>query len=988
MKNFFKFYLVLTPLLLIGAFLVPQNAGAVVTNYQTITLSPGWNIISTPKVLSSHEFSVAETSDNFDIYLLDPTSLSGWQTLQGAGQTEFQPLFAYFINNKTGQNQTLQLNYNFNLTPAQRLFQRTLHQGWNAIGIASPDYAISQGVTSVDTNNPDKILHSFLVGDDSIDSVIDFTNGNANLDSPKITDTWLSKTSADMNTLNDFRELKGYGIFVTNTTSNYNGSQNLSLSTQYTLTYNAGANGSITGTSPQIVTSGSNGTAVTAVAAAGYHFVDWSDGSTTNPRTDTNVVSDINVTANFGAITSGTLAITKMTSSPSGNIVDATSNAVLAKYELVATGERIKIQWLRISITTDNVAVGKLRNGAVYANGVQIGSTTDLEAATDTVDITNNYTTFNFGSSLIVDLGSPVTLEVRADIYDNDGTNTSLSGNTVLATIVGGNLNNALGMVTSLTIDTPSSDVSANTLTVATGGITLSKYTAYTNQNAVVPLTNFKLAHFTLTANATEAVNINTIEVDLNSVVSSTNNLYVKLGNNTTSTKSTVGASNNWSVNYTLSAGTTIDVIVYGDVNSSATGTGVASVLISGTTASSATSVNTNNNSVLAGQTITFVTGSLTTAVDGSTPLNQAVAGNQSVTAGKFKFTASNDSYTIKELRFTVAGDAATSAVINSLNIKDGSTVLATIPYNSTSNYFNATGLNVVVPANTSKVLTVGYNLATPYTDGTTITTGKNAQITLSYVKVADSQGTESEPTANRTANYIYIYKTVPTFTASTITGQGANLVSGSAVEIYKLSVAANTQGSIALKQLKFAVAITDGGTESNPTINAMSFFRGSTNITSSVHIQDNSGVSLEGTTSGLNESNATPVYITFDTEEVIPAGTTYTYTLKGTPSGFMGVSGDTDSVVTTIAQDITPAGVSAGTDAIKFYLDATSTAGIQTLNATAAGAGTGADANAIWSDNSGQLHDYTYTGSSSDWFNGYLIDNFPLNSIGINYNN
>ncbi|MGJ8653633.1 MAG: carbohydrate-binding protein [Opitutaceae bacterium] len=71
------------------------------------------------------------------------------------------------------------------------------------------------------------------------------------------------------------------------------------VSSTYTLTYNAGANGSISGTSPQVVNAGGNGSSVTAVADSGYSFVNWSDGSTANPRTDTNVTSDVTVTANF-----------------------------------------------------------------------------------------------------------------------------------------------------------------------------------------------------------------------------------------------------------------------------------------------------------------------------------------------------------------------------------------------------------------------------------------------------------------------------------------------------------------------------------------------------------------------------------------------------------------------------------------------------------------------------------------------------------------
>lgn len=69
----------------------------------------------------------------------------------------------------------------------------------------------------------------------------------------------------------------------------------------HTLTYTAGANGTITGTSPQTVNDGADGTAVTAVANSGFHFVDWSDESTQNPRTDINVTADVTVTANFQA---------------------------------------------------------------------------------------------------------------------------------------------------------------------------------------------------------------------------------------------------------------------------------------------------------------------------------------------------------------------------------------------------------------------------------------------------------------------------------------------------------------------------------------------------------------------------------------------------------------------------------------------------------------------------------------------------------------
>jgi len=77
----------------------------------------------------------------------------------------------------------------------------------------------------------------------------------------------------------------------------------------HTLTYLAGANGSISGVSPQSVSDGGSGTPVTAVPDAGYQFVSWSDGVLTATRTDTNVSTDLTVTATFVLIPTGSNAL-------------------------------------------------------------------------------------------------------------------------------------------------------------------------------------------------------------------------------------------------------------------------------------------------------------------------------------------------------------------------------------------------------------------------------------------------------------------------------------------------------------------------------------------------------------------------------------------------------------------------------------------------------------------------------------------------------
>src|SRR4029079_12687143 len=94
----------------------------------------------------------------------------------------------------------------------------------------------------------------------------------------------------------------------TNVTANKSVTASFAINT-FTLTYTAGANGTISGTTPQTVNFGASGTAVTAVPNAGFQFVQWSDGVLTATRTDTNVTANVNVTANFASDTVTTFTL-------------------------------------------------------------------------------------------------------------------------------------------------------------------------------------------------------------------------------------------------------------------------------------------------------------------------------------------------------------------------------------------------------------------------------------------------------------------------------------------------------------------------------------------------------------------------------------------------------------------------------------------------------------------------------------------------------
>ncbi|MGI5881361.1 MAG: VWA domain-containing protein, partial [Syntrophomonadaceae bacterium] len=67
----------------------------------------------------------------------------------------------------------------------------------------------------------------------------------------------------------------------------------------YTVTYAAGANGSINGDSPQTVVHGGSTTEVEAVPDPGYYFVSWEDGNTNPKRSDNNVTAGEDHTATF-----------------------------------------------------------------------------------------------------------------------------------------------------------------------------------------------------------------------------------------------------------------------------------------------------------------------------------------------------------------------------------------------------------------------------------------------------------------------------------------------------------------------------------------------------------------------------------------------------------------------------------------------------------------------------------------------------------------
>ncbi|MDP2741259.1 MAG: peptidoglycan-binding domain-containing protein [bacterium] len=534
-----------------------------------------------------------------------------------------------------------------------------------------------------------------------------------------------------------------------------------------------------------------------------------------------------------------------------------------------------------------------------------------------------------------------------------------------------------------------------------TGSLNLSQKTSFSNQSVTAPQSKLKLSEFSLINNTTEAINLKTIQVDLatDSDLYITNlyvkNLYVTYGSNKTMVLNTIAHSNYWQIDFQLPAGQTIDLSVYGDVNSSIPLNSVinSSLLVTGVTALSNTAVNTNSNVVLPGQNVTFSTGSLTVSLDSSTPISRMVAINQRVVAGKFKFTATNDSYTISELKFIVPDPNVIPTITGAVLSDTVTQVLLTpkpisVAYNGKDYVFNF-NVNIPIPTNSSKSLTFYYDLNNNiYSNNTNI----NIAPVLAYVKAVNSRGETIDGVATDYSNNIsayhggivlpsngvkvndmYFFKSIPIFTAIS---SNTTVLNGSNVNLYTFNITADPNGDVSVKQIMFTIVITDPN-NTYPNLNNFTLFKGNTDYTSSAAIgktvNNNYYISLRGD-NGIGIGTNT-VVVTFDREETIPAGKTQIYILKARVNNLVTSSIlGSNSISTYIPSD-----ASRSNNGRCLRMVFTNIYGLsRNQNDMSV-----INYNLLWSDKSAFLfsHNDLNGFSTNDWYNGFNVLNLPLST-------
>jgi hypothetical protein len=647
-------------------------------------------------------------------------------------------------------------------------------------------------------------------------------------------------------------------------------------------------------------------------------------------------------------INSGSVTVQKASDSPSGNVTLNGHDVVLAKYTLTTYGESLKIENISAGFGKSDASTASLRNGRIMINGAQVGSTATLTATGTT--FSTNYT---------LAAGMPATLEIRADIYDNDGTNDASSGDTYYGILK--SLSNNTQRLSSLGyITVPSSDTNGNTLTAASAAsLTMAKTSTYGAQTTAVPQTSaYKLASYTLSGNNVEDVNLDTVAFDVTSVTNATfssadlTDVTLKIdGAVIGSPKSTVSATgNSFSITKTLPKNGTMLIELWGTIGSTITAADsmMLETTVSGVGASS--SVASTTATGVDGQVITANTGTITVTLDSSRP--DAAMNDDSGTKAMaaFKFAAVTDAYTVTDLRFIVAD----TTTVSTMSLYDGATLIASKAAAATTNF---NGLSWVIPAGQSKVLTVKLDLGTVgvgagSTGASTLVSFDQGAGSLATNGAGTSAAISTAGSADIAGTAQYVYKAVPTL--ATVAIPTTALVAGTNT-LSKFSINTNGTGTIGWNRLVFSITKTTA-----PTIASVQLWNADSNtqIGGTATLID----TADAATCGAGVL-ACKVRFVPTTEQQVTGSVNYV--LKATVAGTLATA---DYIATAITTKTTPA-FAASTD----YATVAAVGGTWTTSYANALLGS----SIIWSDVSASSHDTT----TSDWTGDYLVRSLPLDS-------
>jgi len=651
------------------------------------------------------------------------------------------------------------------------------------------------------------------------------------------------------------------------------------------------------------------------------------------------VVVDTNYNVNVAAtglpqttvsanINNGTLVIAADPTFSSSQVVKSASNVTLAKYTMKAYGEDMKVTTLNATILfNNNVAVSDgVNNLAVYVNGSQVGSSQNSVVSGSTA--TNYTATKTYGTTNLftISAGTTATVEIKGDLVMNSGSTTATTITTNMAAVAG-----AYQGITSFAT-TPASPATYATkvLTIVSTGLsTLSKNSAFAATQTIAPnVQRQKIGSFTLQAGSSEAVRATNLAVTLavasgNIAITDVSNLYTSEDStNVIGNPVATPSVNNFPVNFTLQPGQTKTIDIFADVAqvNNASTLQVSDLAVSARTVSTNLAANAN----VAGQTLTFQTGTLSdpTLVTSDAP-SKLVIGGTSDTAAVYKFVAANGAAKITSLKVKVTANDGTTPEGTSINSLTIGTVTAPVVLTGSDYvaFFDGT-LNIDVPVSTvgtNVTVTANYN-----TVGTNASASRvQSKLVATYVKYQIGTNAPAEKTSlTVAANTMLVVAAKPTVALADYTPTSRVLNVGTQ-EFVRFTVTASN-GPVNFKQFAITPLFNGAGTVAVAGVYDLNDM--ATNLTSS--------------TAALTTN--TQQVIALSSDSLISAGSSKTYVVK-LSIGTLGALNSNNLAVNLTTADTISTAVNTG--------------------------------DWKWNDT-----------TTSDYGTGFLVKNLPVNGYSFNY--
>jgi energy-converting hydrogenase Eha subunit E len=702
-----------------------------------------------------------------------------------------------------------------------------------------------------------------------------------------------------------------------------------------------------------------------------------SDLTVFDPQVGVNVAVSSTTAGSFSANNAGTITIltgsvtvtVDPTFSAQTNVSGGAANVVIGKFKVHAYGEDVKVNSLNVTPEIDsatstgatctttsggvlNTGTCGLNNVTLYFNGSQIGSQVTYSSGTYTMGTTTSGTaiTYTLGSQLIAPAGQDSWIEVRADLQTT--ANVSYTGGTVKVGLAAGS-SNGQGMNSQATVNVPTAAVATNGLTIQTGGLQVSKNTAYLNQNISPNATGVRIGSYTIqNQSSSQSVRLTNFSIATTITTTTVSNFSALRTSDTTGSGSTpitfsgtqsgTTSTDTFSVNDVLAPGATMVLDVFANTGAATSGTIVTTLNVSsiGVTDNISTT-----SGAKTGQTLTLGTGTIAnppTLVTSSTTSARYVAaagGAGSATAGgsqaTFSFVSTSGASTITEIAFMVSGSDANPTQIIAQVCADATHCSAPVTVSSTQ-MVDLTALSLPVPLGGAG-LTQNFQVIYSPVGTTGITPGSTITLSLAYVKYTTGVATKTLGTstlctalgvtcdatlsATVDAPVITMVGSKPTIVVAA--GGSTGMILNTSTKVGQITITADAKGDVKVRQIDFAVGYSGFSTAPTSISSAFLAFGGQSTAISG------SSCTVAGTTTNVvcGMHSADGVAYTYANDLTIPAGTSQQFDLYITTAGGLNTGTNRAQISTSLA-NLTSTSATAGTSAAFLWDDTSSNGG------------------------------------------------------------